>query len=82
MAVALSRSAAERLLSGEFKDDAARVQASYLRVLGRKADADEVKEAQEMMKTIEGGGAKELELFRWSAFMQALMSSAEFRYVL
>jgi hypothetical protein len=82
MAISLSRSAAERLLAEKYKDDDARVQAAYLRVLGRKADGGEVKEALEMMKALEGDGAKDVELFRWSAFLQALMSSAEFRYVL
>jgi hypothetical protein len=82
MAVALSHSAAERLLSQTYKDDAARVQAAYLRVLGRKADADEVKDALGMMKVLEGDGAKNAALFRWAAFVQALMTSAEFRYVL
>jgi hypothetical protein len=82
LAVSLSHGAAERLLAQEYKDDAARVQAAYLRVLGRKADADEVKDALATMKALEGDGAKDLELFRWSALLQALMSSAEFRYVL
>jgi hypothetical protein len=82
LAIDLARSAAERLLEEEFKDDAARMQAAYLRVLGRRADADEVKDAQEMMKSLDTDGGKDGETFRWAALIQALMTSAEFRYVL
>lgn len=82
MAVSLSRSAAEGLLNGQYKDDAAKVQAAYGRVLGRKADADEVNDALRMMKALEADDAREPELSRWAALIQALMTSAEFRYVL
>jgi hypothetical protein len=82
MAVTLSRAAAERLLGEVYKDDAARVEAAYLRVLGRKADAAEIKDALGMMSALEGDGAKNADLFRWAAFVQALITSAEFRYVL
>jgi hypothetical protein len=78
LAVSLSRSAAERLLEEKIKDDAARVQAAYLRVIGRKPEADETREALEMMKQLSSRD----ETSRWAAFIQALMSSAEFRYLL
>jgi hypothetical protein len=82
MAVSRAREAAERLLNEDHKDDAARVQAAYLRVLGRRAEADEVRDALEMMKTLEAEGTRDAKLYRWAALVQALMTSAEFRYVL
>jgi hypothetical protein len=82
LAIDLARSAAERLLEEDHKDDTARVHTAYLRVLGRKADADEAKDALAMMKSLDADGAKDAETFRWAALIQALMTSAEFRYVL
>ena len=78
LAVSLARSTAERLLEEKFKDDADRVRAAYLRILGRKPDAQEVSAALEMMKYLSSRD----DASRWAAFIQALMSSAEFRYVL
>jgi cytochrome c553 len=78
LAVSLARSAAERLLGEKVKDDAARVQVAYLRVLGRKPDAGEVNDALQMMKELSSHD----EVSHWAAFIQALMSSAEFRYIL
>ncbi|RBP42548.1 uncharacterized protein DUF1549 [Roseimicrobium gellanilyticum] len=77
LSASLARAAAERLLEEEHKDDAARVQAAYVRILGRKPDASEITAARDMMKALDATGTA-----RWSIFIQALMSSAEFRYLL
>jgi hypothetical protein len=78
LSASLAGAAAERLLDEkEYKDDAARVQAAYIRVLGRKPDATEVTAARDMMKALDGSNTE-----RWTTFIQALMSSAEFRYLL
>lgn len=73
----LARAAASRLLEEEHKDDAGRVQAAYLRVLGRRPDAAEISAACEMINALDVAEAD-----RWAIFVQALMSSAEFRYIL
>jgi len=78
LAVSLARSTAERLLDEKFKDDADRVRSAYLRILGRKPDATETSAALEMMQQL----STRNDPLRWAAFVQALMSSAEFRYVL
>jgi hypothetical protein len=78
LAVKLSRRAAARLLEEKHPDDAARVSAAYLRVLGRQPDAPEAGAARQMMQELSSGDAEA----RWAVFIQALMSSAEFRYVL
>lgn len=73
----LAQSAAERLLSEKHPDAASRVKSAYLQVIGRKADASEVSDALQMMKEL----SVRDEASRWSVLIQALMSSAEFRYV-
>ncbi|WP_206026164.1 DUF1549 and DUF1553 domain-containing protein [Roseimicrobium sp. ORNL1] len=78
LSASLARAAAERLLEEEHKDDAARVQVAYIRVLGRKPDVAEVTAARDMMKALDAS----LGSARWAILIQALMSSAEFRYLL
>ena len=78
LAVTLARSAAERLLGEKFKDDAERLRAIYQRVIGRTPDAVEAKAALQMMKELSSRD----DASRWATLVQALMSSAEFRYVL
>lgn len=83
LAATLSDAAAERLLEEDHKDDASRIQTAYYRLLGRKADAAEVNDARQMMKDLRPStNVKNPELYRWSVFLQALMSSADFRYIL
>lgn len=81
LTVKLAQEAADRLLKDEtLRDDTARVQAGWRRVLGRKPDAQEVQAAQALMKDLSGSGLAEREV--WAAFVQGLLCSAEFRYVL
>ena len=78
LATSLAKEAAARLLDEEHKDEAARVQAAYARMLGRKAEAEEVSDALAMMRSLGAESQRD----RWAVFLQALMTSAEFRYVL
>jgi hypothetical protein len=78
LSASLARAAAERLLEEEHKDDAARVQVAYIRILGRKPDVAEVTAARDMMKALDASS----DTARWTILIQALMSSAEFRYLL
>jgi cytochrome c553 len=78
LAASLAKSTAVSLLEEKLKDDAARVAAAYMKVLGRKPDAAEVTDAIQMMKEL----SSKDQTSRWAILIQALMSSAEFRYVL
>lgn len=81
LTVKLAQEAADRLLKDEtLRDDTARVQAGWRRVLGRKPDAQEVQAAMALMKDLSGSGLAGREV--WAAFLQGLLCSAEFRYVL
>ena len=77
-AAGLAKSTALALLDEKLKDDAARVAVAYMKVLGRKPDTAEVSDALQMMKEL----SSKDQTSRWAVFIQALMSSAEFRYVL
>ncbi len=83
MANDLARTAAIRLLDEDHRDDRERINAAYLRLLGRPASIDEVEAAVEMMDSLSADDARKGEdkIYRWSAFIQALMSCAEFRYL-
>ncbi|MGB3118446.1 MAG: DUF1549 and DUF1553 domain-containing protein [Verrucomicrobiales bacterium] len=74
----LSRSTATGILEGNSGDDAARIREAYLRVLGRHPDPPEIDEALQLMKELSSDDPAS----RWTVLIQALMSSAEFRYVL
>jgi hypothetical protein len=78
LAAGLAKSTALALLEEKLKDDAALVSAAYMKVLGRKPPAAEVTEALQMMEEL----SSKDQTSRWTVFIQALMSSAEFRYVL
>ena len=72
--VAQSRAAAERLLGETHADDAARVEAAYLRMYARRPTTEERSRA---LKFLEGAPRPQA----WAGFCQALMASAEFRYL-
>jgi hypothetical protein len=76
LAMSCADQAADRLLSQSLADDAARVRWLYRRLLGRTATADEVRTAGKMLTQLSSSIPE-----RWSALAQALMCSAEFRYV-
>jgi len=67
---------AEQVLSEQLADDTARVRKLYRRLLGRNATNDEVQAAGRMMQQLSSPIPE-----RWSTLVQALMASAEFRYV-
>ena len=68
--------ATQELLAADLADDAARVRWLYRRVLGRNATNDEARAAGAMMVELSSPIPE-----RWATLAQALMASAEFRYV-
>jgi hypothetical protein len=77
----VSTDAADALLNGGKLGDAERVAAAYWRVLARAPSADETADAVALVEDLRPEGVRDAELYRWSVLVQALMSSAEFRYV-
>ncbi len=71
-----SKALAERLLAASLPDDAARVEAAYLRALSRPPSAEE--RARALRFVAAAGASRPL---AWSGFAQALFASAEFRYL-
>jgi hypothetical protein len=76
-----SSDAAAQLLDAGKLTDAERVAAAYWRVLSRRPTAEETAEAVALVEDLRPAGVRDGELYRWSVLVQALMSSAEFRYV-
>ena len=62
--------------------DKERVELAYQTILSRKPNSDEIDGALELMKGLDTEGLKNPEGYRWTVFVQALLGSAEFRYVL
>lgn len=80
LVVDCARDAAERLLD-EGSDDSDRVQLAYLRLLGRVPGRNEVEDALQFMAGLDADGERAPRSYRWSALLQALMASGEFRYL-
>jgi hypothetical protein len=77
-----AQGAARRLLA-DVVNDGERVQAAYVRLLGRPATPDESRDAMELLGGLQPeSGAGDPRLYRWTVLIQALMASAAFRYVL
>ena len=72
-----ARTLAAEVLAAKARDDGARVELAWLRVLGRRPSADERTDAQRFLGSLAGEAE-----YRWATFLQALFASAEFRYVL
>ncbi len=76
-----ARGAAARLLKDE-SADSPRVRLAYLRLLGREPDPDEVSDSLTLLRDLHPpASSRSPEQYRWTTLIQALMSSAEFRYV-
>ena len=69
--------AAARLLA-EKCDDAKRVRLAWLRVLAREPTREEIADTLAFLKSLNADGDAR---YRWSTFVQALLASAEFRYL-
>jgi mono/diheme cytochrome c family protein len=82
--VQLARQTSERITAMSSADDAARVQFAYRLLFCREATAEETKKAVDYLatKTTADSGQKNAALSNWTTFVQALMASAEFRYVM
>jgi hypothetical protein len=63
-------------------DESARIVAAYRLILGRDPLAEEKNEAAALLAALDGSGRQDPEHHRWSAFLQSLFATAEFRYVL
>jgi len=75
---------ARRVLDdASIRDDGLRVRCVYRAIFSRDAAADEAKSAIEMMQSLETpADEKDKAAYRWSTLVQALLASAEFRYVI
>jgi hypothetical protein len=83
LTVDCARDAARIVLDGEATTDAARGQAAYLRILGRPATDDEERDAVAFLAALDPEGSqRDPVLYRWTALVQALLATAEFRSVL
>jgi hypothetical protein len=77
-----ARGAAERLLTDEPRSDSQRVRLAYLRLLGREPANEELNDAISLLRELQPpASTRSPEQYRWTVLIQALMSSAEFRYV-
>jgi hypothetical protein len=79
-----SAALAARLLVNPDLDDAGRIRLAYRLTLGREATAKEVERVQKFLADYEAAAGKTVGDARtaaWSSFCQALLASAEFRYV-
>jgi hypothetical protein len=77
-----ARDAASLILRGSSASDADRVRLAYRQVLSRPPDTDELADALQLLTDLRPAAASQApDSDRWTTFIQALMSSAEFRYV-
>ena len=77
LATDAAHNAAQRLLDdATLRTDEARVTRAYVALFGREPSPDESKDARSFLS-----GMTDAPAARWSALVQALMASSEFRYV-
>jgi hypothetical protein len=78
-----SRALAEQLLRQAELDDAGRIRAAYRRTLARDATAKEIGRAEAYLEDARSclRESKDAQEAAWAGFCQALLGSAEFRYV-
>ena len=81
-----SQSLAARVLSGKYLDDAGRIRTAYQLTLNRPATAKEIERATSYIADYAAAASEEKSVQNprvaaWSSFCQALLASAEFRYV-
>ncbi|MBA4020196.1 MAG: hypothetical protein C0483_23800 [Pirellula sp.] len=76
------QAAAARLLEAPGLDDVGRVRLAYLRLLGRTPSADEIAAVRDFASSLQpDAAARDATTYRWTALVQALVASAEFRYL-
>jgi hypothetical protein len=77
-----ARGAARGILESPAKKDEERVRASYRRVLNREPDAAELAAARQLLADLDPPtNARDPDLYSLAVLTQALMGTAEFRYV-
>jgi hypothetical protein len=80
--VGCARDAAARMIEAIPASDKTRVDWIYRRCYGRPADAAEEGAALQLIKDLQpAANERDPELYRWTALIQALFASAEFRYL-
>jgi hypothetical protein len=73
---------ARRLLQNpRLRDDTTRLQSAWLATLGRLPEASEIQATLDFMKSLEAGNPADALAYRWTAAIQALLTTTEFRYV-
>ena len=83
--VELARKTSERIAALPLANDEARVQHAYRLLFGRESTPDETKRAIDYLGTttqVSSGSKRGERVDTWTTFVQALMGSAEFRYVM
>ncbi|MCB1277950.1 PSD1 and planctomycete cytochrome C domain-containing protein [Prosthecobacter sp.] len=83
--VNLARKTSERIAALPLANDEARVQHAYRLLFGRDATSDETKRALDYLAgtiQVSSGSKRGEPVDTWTTFVQALMGSAEFRYVM
>jgi hypothetical protein len=76
-----NQAAAELVADGPSGDDQ-RVTWAYQRVLQRQPTSEETAQAIELVENLQPGStSRDSSRYRWAALIQALVSTAEFRYV-
>ncbi len=79
--IATADAFAERLLAGKAADDDARIAQAFELALGREPDGSEREAVRRFLREFAGNKkAKDSRTRAWSAFVQTLFQSAEFRY--
>ncbi|MBI2804025.1 MAG: PSD1 domain-containing protein [Planctomycetes bacterium] len=81
-----SQALAQRVLAGKGQSDARRITLAYALTLSRPATAKEIERATSYIADYENAAREEKSvqsprLAAWSSFCQALLASAEFRYI-
>ena len=76
-----NQAASELLADGPSSDDE-RVTRTYQRALQREPTADEIQQAIALVESLQpASNARDPDRYRWAALIQALVSTAEFRYL-
>jgi hypothetical protein len=79
--IAAARGAARAVLESSAKKDEDRIRAAYQRVLTREPDATELAAARQLLTDLDAEGTRDADLHRLATLTQALLGTAEFRYV-
>jgi hypothetical protein len=80
-AVQTARDAAQRIIESSEKKEDEQVRIAYRCILCREPEASELAAARQLLTSLESDNVRDRQIYRWTALVQALMGTAEFRYV-